>query len=141
MVSALSSAGVGGGDQVGPCLLGRLTEKGVAQDAGGLLHAVPGAGGLFPHVALCLVQLYRRQHPPVGQTLRSAAERDELFHKFGVSCGIFSPQAVVIVGGGEREVQDGPQVIQGVEQADGVSPAGHGAQDMGCPGAGGRRRR
>ena len=58
--------GVGGGDQIGTRLLGGPAEKGIAQDAGGLFNARPGAGGLFPHIALFLVQFYRGKHPPVG---------------------------------------------------------------------------
>ncbi len=123
--------GVGGGDEAGPRFRRRTAEKGVAHVPGSLLNAPPLDAGLSGHVAGVHVQGDGGEHAAVGQAVPPAAQVDKLVHKGGVPVGLLPPQLMVVVGGGQLEVQLGPQAVQDVEHGNGVRPPGHGAQHLG----------
>lgn len=133
MVSPLSSAVWAVAIRVAPALSGPV-EKGVTHLTGGLLRPNSHLCGLGRHVAGAGKQGDSGELRAVGQALRTAAEGYELGHESGVPAGLLPPKLVVKVGGGQGEVQLRPKMIQGVEQADGVGPAGDRAQHMAAGG-------
>ena len=122
---------MGGGDPAGARLLRGLAEKGVAHIPGGLLNARPPDAGLGGHIPGAYVQGDGGPYSPVTPPVPAAAQLDELLHKPLVPVGLRPPQPVVVVGGGQGEVQPVPQAAENVEHGHRVRPAGHGAQHRG----------
>ena len=106
---------VGRGDPVRSQAAGGLAEEGVPHLAGGFLHTLAQPGGPGRHVAGACIKLHAVFPAPVS-------------YKRLVPIGLRPPQAMVIVGRGDRKAPLGPQPGGQVKQAHGVRPAGDGAE-------------
>ena len=95
-------------------------EKGVAHLPGGLLQALAQPGRFPGHVAAAGDEPHPGQFFPRTfrgvEPLGGTAQPDKFFHKFGVLCGFRTPQAVVVVGGHQGEVQLPPQAVEPMKQ-------------------------
>ena len=108
-----------------------MAEKGVAHIPGGLLDALPPEAGLTGHVSRAGVQPDGGDGLSSGQPVLPAAQGGELLHKPLVPVRFRPPQLVVVVGGGQGEVQLVAEAVEDMEHGDGVRSAGYGAQHRG----------
>ena len=67
------------------------------------------------------------------QVKRQAQLPGELLDKRRVLQGLFSPQPVLNVRHGQRQIQTVPPGAQHLQEGNGIRPAGHGNHDPGLP--------